>query len=130
MIYDPSSSCSSTRTASACCPAQVVNSSELTAYIQESLCLISLNHIYLLKAIIFLWTYQIKCISDNLGRMDRGMDKAGIFDCALIVTACRRSVSLELTHQIYAAIFRKFVSQKENSVHYWLPPMFTINRSP
>ena len=46
-----------------------------TAYIQESLCLISLNHIYLLKA---MWTYQMKCISDNLGHMD----KAGIFDCA------------------------------------------------
>ena len=26
------------------------------------------------------------------------MDKAGIFDSAFIVTACRRSVSLEFTH--------------------------------
>ena len=26
------------------------------------------------------------------------MDKAGIFDCAFTVTACRRSVSLEFTH--------------------------------
>ena len=30
MIYDPSSSCSSTQTASACCPAQVINSFELS----------------------------------------------------------------------------------------------------
>ena len=59
----------------------------VTVYIQESICLINLNHIYLLKAIILLWMYQKKCISDNLGRMDRGMDKVGIFDRAFIVTA-------------------------------------------
>ena len=45
-----------------------------------------------------LWTYQMRCISDDLGCLDRGMDKVGIFDCAFIVTARRRSISLEFTH--------------------------------
>ena len=42
----------------------------MTAYTQESLCLISLNQSYLLKAIIFLWMYHTGCISDYLGRND------------------------------------------------------------
>ena len=65
-----------------------------TAYIQESYYLISLNQSRLLKAIIFLWTYQTTYISNDLGHMD----KAGIVDCAFIATAHRGRVLLESTH--------------------------------
>ena len=69
-----------------------------TAYIQESHYLISLNQSHLLKAIVFLWTYQTRYLSDDLGCMDQGIWTSRNFDCAFVVTVHTRSISLEFTH--------------------------------
>ena len=97
MIYGPSLSCSSTWTTSPCYPAQEVNLSKLSdgysVHTGEPLPYQSEPKSFPKGDEVFLWTYRTRYVSDDLGNMV----KAGIVDCAFIVTA-RRSVLLEFTH--------------------------------
>ena len=88
-----------------------------TVYTLESHYLISMNQSHLLKAMIFLWTYKTRHVSDDLGHMD----KAGIVDSAFIVIACKNRLA-RVYSPIYTAFFRRFVFEKEISVHCQLPP--------